>query len=435
VSRMTPRRILFGAWLVSMLYAYPGLLKTDGEDMLTDSRSDRITDWHSPIMTEIWRIVGVFVNGPSGMLALQSGLLLFGAFYLLRRTMSERSAAIVAAGVLLFPPLLATSAVVAPQTQLAAFLVAAMAALASEQRRIQILGLGLATIACAMCDGAAIALLPIVIAMFVWRPRRRFAIAAVTWLAIVIATIGLDRLLVDEWWERNEVALANSDITGTLRSARDLDDAYVKSLLGDAPLATTTAIQKRARDRSGSLFEVARNEAEREALLSAHWRVARALPRAYLDHRWHIVGRLLGLAKPREVLYTDFVANSEHRIRIRQAAKHSLVQTILMAPVRWAAKTFLFMPYVYVILALVLLPLAIVRKHREATALLVSGLLYEITLSIESYHAELRDSHWMVLATVLAIAMLVAQGWRASKTRHERVLEQAPATIADDDRG
>jgi hypothetical protein len=418
-----------------MLYAYPGFMKSDAADMLADSRYGTITDWHSPMMTEVWRIVGIVVNGPSGMLALQTGLLLFGAYHVLRRLMSERAAAWVAAGVLLFPPLLATSALVAPEAQLAGFLVAAMAALGSRSRRIQILGLVFATIACAMRDGAAFAALPIVIATFVWTPsssRRRFAIAAATWLAIVVATVGIDRLLVGEWWERNEIALASGDITGTLRSARDLDDAKIKALVGDAPLAITTGIQKRARDRSGPLFDVPRNEAEREALFSARLRVARALPRAYLDHRWRVVRRLLGLSSPAEPLYTDFVQKHEHRAGLRQAAKHSLVQAIAIAPVRWLAKTFVFMPYVYAILALLLLPLAIARKHPQAIALLASGLLYELALVVETNHVELRDSHWLVLATVLATAMLVAQGWL--KARHERVLEQAPTGVAHDDR-
>ena len=88
MQRVGARSILLAGWLLFLLYAYPGYMDTAAVDMLIDSRYRQISDWHSPMMTWVWEVVGLVIAGPAGMLLLQSGLFLFGARALLARVMS-----------------------------------------------------------------------------------------------------------------------------------------------------------------------------------------------------------------------------------------------------------------------------------------------------------------------------------------------------------
>jgi len=429
---VTPRRILAAGWLVFLLYAYPGFLQTDGVDQLVDSRVGEFTDWHSPMMTQLWRIVGVVISGPAGMLFVQSLLLLGGTYQLLRRAMADRAAAIAAVCVLGFPPLVATTALISPEAQLASFLLAGAAALASERLAIRIGGLGLMVVACGMRDGASLAALPIIVAGFRWRdePRwHRLAIATLAWVVVVVAAVGLERLFVDTRTERNEVSLAISDIVGTLHFANELDDGELQALLADTPLASSTGIQQRARTLYGKsalytttdqrLFDPPWSAAQREGLIEARGALARAAPAGYLTHRGARFVRLLGLprSRPWSPLHTQFVGDPAQATAIQHSARHSVLQATLIRPVEWLSQTFLFRPYVYFILALVLLPVAAVRRQRESTLLFASAVGYELALMFVSARGDYRESHWMIAATVLAIILLIARGATRPATR------------------
>jgi len=72
--------------------------------------------------------------------------------------------------------------------------------------------------------------------------------------------------------------------------------------------------------------------------------------------------------------------------------------------------TPLFKPWIYLALALLLLPLAL--RQRDAFALLASGIALEATLVVLAPTPDYRYSHWMVVATCIAIVVLVARRYR-----------------------
>src|SRR5687767_888041 len=160
---MTPRRILVLGWLVFALYAYPGYLTLDAAEMLLGARYDTYTDTYSPVMTALWNVINTVWTGPPSMLALQSGLLLFGAYRLFTRAMTERTAAICAASLLVFPPVMASMAVIGEDALMTGLFVAAAAAFTFEKRWGHGIGLVLAMIACGVRDGAWIAAGPIIV--------------------------------------------------------------------------------------------------------------------------------------------------------------------------------------------------------------------------------------------------------------------------------
>jgi hypothetical protein len=427
----SPRAILLAGWLVFLLYAYPGFMNTESVDQLIDSRTGDFTDWHSPVMTEVWRIVGVVISGPAGMLVLQSLLFLGGAYNLLRRMMSARAAAIASACILVFPPVMATMAVIWPESQLTGFLIAGAACLASPRRRLRLVGLGLVLVACGMRDAAALAALPIIVFGFVWRhgQRRwvRYAIATATWLGLVVAAAGLDAVLVDRETGRNEVALAMLDVVGVVAHAEPLDDAALQRELAGAPLAGPD-VQQRARAVHGHPERFAAGEdrvfdpptpSHHDALVDARFRLARAHPSAYLAHRWYQFARILGLkrAKAWSPVFTRFTASKGQRVGTAHAARHAPIQKAMNWSMHAIERTPLFVPYVYFFIALLVLPLAAIRRQRQALVLLASGIAYELALFVVTAETEYRYSHWLIAATVIAVVMLVARGAAQDRTR------------------
>jgi hypothetical protein len=404
---MTPRRIVVGGWIVFLLYAWPGYLETDGAEQLAvaASRGGRFDDWHAVVMTEVWRMVGRVVAGPAGMLVLQSALLVWGAFAIVRRVTSERTAAWCAVGVLLFPPLISTTGLVSAEAQLAGFFVAGIAGLLSPRRAHRLLGLGALVLGVGMRDGVALAALPIVLGLWPWRRR---PLAVIAWLAIALAAFGLERACVNKHTLQPQERLAHNDIANILRNAPPLSDAYLRDVLAGTPLRFDTEIQQHALDRE-RLFAADSTVPQRAAMIRARRTLIREQPAAWLAHRARRLHAELGLppSRPWPALYTSFVSSQAEARAINHWAQHSLVQRVLVAPVRWLSGTVLFRPYLYAILALLLLPLAIAWRQRLAIVVLASGILYELSLAAVSTRPAYRDSHWMILATVLATVLLV----------------------------
>jgi hypothetical protein len=431
--RLQPRWILLAGWLVFLLYSYPGYMYTDGADQLMDSRTGVFTDWHSPVFTQIWRIVGLVIAGPPGMLLVQSGLTVFGAFYLLRRGMSERAAAIAAACTLVFPPIMVTTAIVCAESTVAALFVASAALLASSCRARNAGGLALLVFAAGVQHGVAIAALPIIIALFRWNNSLRrwqtVAIAGGACIVVALLGAGLDRVVVDMHTERKQVTGAMADIVGTVARAEPLADDRIRGLLAGVQLAPGADIQARARRVEGKplffaatdqrLFEPLATAEERAAVYDARWGVIRAMPGAYFAHRWNQLTRTLGFRGSRlQPVYVQFVEIlPREALATQHDSRYSRIQSLLIDAVIALEELPLFSPYVYVLVSLLLLPLALVRRVHYATMLLASGLAYTAWLFVSIDRVEYRDSHWIIVATALAIALLVADGVARARLR------------------
>jgi len=416
----TPRVVLIAGYVVFLLYAYPGYLTTESADQLVDARTHVLSDWHSPAMSGVWWLVESIVAGPFGMLALQSLLMLAGAYHLLRRVVSRRAAALAACAVLLWPPVAAPLAVVWRDGQMAGLLLAGAAAVTSARRPVKLVGLALLLLGCAMRDAAALAALPVIALGFTWRDGLRWwargALALAVWAAVVLGASGLDDALTDKVTERSQVALATTDLTGMLRYGPDLGDAELQRVLAGAPLAVRDGIQARARVRRDSdaeserLFDPAETAAQRTAMIEARRALARAHPAAYLAARWHEMYRVLGVSRaPREAVYTKFLDFAVHRYALGHVAIHARSQELLNRWARTIGRSWLSRPFVYLVLALVLLPFAVRGGQRELAMLLASGLAHEASLFVLAIAPEYRLSHWMILCTWLAAVAMLAR--------------------------
>lgn len=421
---MTPHRIVIAGWLVFLLFAFPGFMTTESVDQMLDANVGHYSDWYAPSMSAIWRRVGYFIAGPSGMLVLQSGLFIAGAFSLLRRVLPERRAAIGAAAMLCFPPVAVTLAVVWRDAQLAGFLLAGAAALTSERRPLRVGGLLLLLLGATMRHGAVVAVLPLVLVLFRWRTgeRRlvRAGIALGAWLAIVLGAHLVDRILLDDGdgYDRDEIARAQLDILGTVRYAESTSDAVLLTELERAGLRDLPAelhaevrIVYRYPDLHWRVLPMpeSTDAARRAAIVRARDELRSSHPGAYLTHRGLQLRILLGLrnAEKWQPVYVKFVERPEHRLIAHHRATYSWVQSQLIGVAEeWPA--FFFRPYLYAFLAMVLVPFAIRRRNAFAGALLASGLLYEIALGFTLAAPEYRHSHWMIACTAIAAVMLAA---------------------------
>lgn len=422
----TPRAILLAGWIGFMLYAYPGFLTTEAADELFDSRVGAFTDWHSPVMTEIWRWIGYVASGPPPILVVQSALLLAGVHHLLLRAMSPRASAIAAVALLWFPPVLATTAVICPESLLAAFLAAGAAAIASTRRMIQLAGLGLLLLACGLREGSSVAVLPILLVGLPWRAQaaawQRPLLAAGTWLVLVVGASWLQRAVTDVETGTREMTLATRDIAGVLRFAGPIDDAELAEVFDGVPLIPA---EHRLHDvprwyvhpdelSSGPhrLFDRPESADARDRISAARGRLVRAHLGAYLQHRWRTLALILWLTRtaPRAPVYTQFTETPEQRVNVQFTSRFSVVQRQLVHAVRAQSSSSVFHPYVYFFVALIALPLAMVRRQRDAAMLLGSAIGYELALMFLNTSTEYRCSHWMIVGTLVAVFLMVARG-------------------------
>jgi hypothetical protein len=418
---LTPLRILGIGWLVYLvLYAYPGYMTVEAANLLLDARTGMFTDWHSPVLAQTFRVITFFVGGPPGLLFVQSGLLLFGTFGLLRRIVRDRAAAIGSLCVLMFPPVLAGTAVISRDGMLVAFLVAACAAFTSSRRRMRIAGLVAAMIACGSREGAALAALPIVVGGFVWRADQRWlarvGIAVAAWVACVLLAMGLDAVLPETQTRSREADLALVDIVAVVVHAGPLDDARIRELTPGVNWYGND-LQPRARLVYGKpaqygygdrrVFDAWETSDDVDALADGRSRMIREYPGAYVRARAEAMRRHLRAHK-RPVFARDVEAAS-HRETIGHASRPSVIQKGVIWFVKLLGKSPLFTPWLYLALAAVLLPLALVWRQRQAALLLASALAMWVALAYVSWDDTYRHVQWPIVATVLAAALLIAQ--------------------------
>lgn len=377
----SPGALLVAAWVVLALYCFPGFVTLESVDQLLEARTGAITDWHAPAMSLVWRVVEVALSGPPGMLALQTALFGGGLYVLLARVVAPRRAAIFASAITLAPPVLVTLGVVWRDAQLAAWFMAGIALVTAGSPGRRMGGLVMLAIGGAMREYGGITAAVLVAGLFAWPagpgagPRgARWGMIAIAMVGVAGGSVALDRVSTRVVTHRAEIARASFDLAGMQRYSRDVgelppDDSYASIGVRDS--------------------------------------FAHRYPGAYLRHREHVLLRQLGLsATPLEPVVVTFTSGSHQREVTGFAARHSYAQIGMIAAVRLVMRTPLAWPWVYALVALGALGYAIRRRDRFAATLVASGLVHELGASIYATTPEYRTSHWMIVATVVAVVWL-----------------------------
>ena len=414
---MTSRRlrwlILGAGWSLVLIYAFPGLTSPDTGLQLMQARgADLIGDWHPPIMALIWRYLDRVIAGPFGMLLLQTGAFLFGLDALLRRAFAPIAAAAIAAAILLFPPVLTPMAVIWKDSQMAGLLLAGAALLPSPSRRIRIAGLGVLVLASAMRYNAAAATLPLIVLLLEEHPRRT-AIAAGCWLAVTVASFGLNAAITerhDHAWH-NSIALF--DIVGTIRFSDGYPDADIERDLAGVPLVVHGGIKARCEEMytTGGHYWMTHGERRIFDLpfeqhldeVAAGWAAVVAHDTtAYLRHRLAVFASVTGLDGTLDGPVWRLLAVDDQVAPLHLTTQHSALQNRWMAWLTRLSRGWLFRPHLYLFLTVLMLPLC---RSRPGWAVLLSGLFYELGLFFVAPSPDYRYSHWMIAAAVTGVVL------------------------------
>jgi len=428
--------VLGVAWLLVIVYAFPGQMTPDTFDHLGEARLGIYTDGHPPALDLLFDVIDHVAPIPLTILVAETAGFLLGLYLILRRTFAPERAAWIAAALFVFPPVMTTMVCVWKDSLMPALLVLGIAGLMSEQRGRRLAGLAALCGASAVRYNAFAATLPLVALLFEWERGmpwlKRYAIAAAAWLGITAAAFAFNRALVDVEMHYWESSLAVHDIAGTLAHVDgELPDAELEQLLAGSELRVHDHIHARIREvyTPKNFFPLLSGdralwtlpfyghdpapEAQRDAIARAWWQIVTSYPRAYAAHRLAVMGQVLSLSRGRAVqaVLRRAFDYPQGPIDAGTGTRWSELQLALTdaLTVLWK-RTALFEPWMYLVIALLVVPLAL--RHRDVLALLASGILLEATLLPLAPTPDYRYSQWMILCTCISAAVLVARRYR-----------------------
>jgi len=272
--------------------------------------------------------------------------------------------------------------------------------------------------------GAALPTL-VFLAVTAWTARRflaRLAIVGALLLGAFLATSRANYELsfwhVHAWYR----TAAMFDIIGTICYAPPLDDAEILKMLDGVTLIEHEHLQARfcqvfpPGDRNwfgySGLYTWVPDKDERGARLRAWWRVVSRFPGAYAQERLKLAADHLGLLTAKVPLWEpvgqDFGATELQRKTLGFEITKSPIQRVLGDSFRWLAEhTPLYHAWIYLALAFALLAWAIRKRDLLAGCVVTSGLTYQTSIFFLTCAVDFRFSHWMIICTCLAAALLI----------------------------
>lgn len=425
------------AFVGTLYLLAPGWMARDSGGQLGEARSLQILDAHPPLMALIWHFTDQVLPGPLGMLVLMAALYWTGLaaiFASLEGPTALRTIGLLVAGA--YPPAAANLPGIWKDNLMHGGLLFGVGcfAVASAQQRwprwaLQGLGvIGFLVAVGARHNGAA-AVWPFLMIPWLalpllrrWAPVWRWLAAAAASLALTLAlTVGFGKALEPfaqktEFWQIVPVfdlagmSLAAGELlvepeTGVLTPGMGLREIgfkynprYVNFLYYCMPFKGKRCVP---------LFRRT-TDPEKLQRLRANW--VRAIvqhPRAYLEHRWRVAERLLGDGAPG--LYFD--ESYPHTPAALEYPPPERARRVL----RWVDSQFgklWFLPWTYVVLSLLLLPVAILRRARGGPALpifvLISGLSYIASCVLSAGASDFRYTVWTIACSVLSVALLLS---------------------------
>jgi hypothetical protein len=260
-----------------------------------------------------------------------------------------------------------------------------------------------------------LATLPLI---FLWTRRwsgwRRIAVLGGASLALLIGAMTTNSVLADKH-ESPWISVAIHDVMGvTTLSGAPLEPSWC-----DCPRVESSALEKNYEPVFWKTpmrkLKLPMPEERYLAALKSQWiDTVLSNPGAYVEHRLRTFGVVLAITRPPfdPVLYERHPPRKRKRLYwpIRHDHGQTWVQVKIESLLRWLGKGGggLYQPWLYMLLALVLLPLAFLWRHGrlEIAMLLMSGLLCELSLVIMAPSGDYRYSIWMIVTVLVASGVM-----------------------------
>jgi hypothetical protein len=445
LSGMTPRHrsilsfALVGsvAFAVTLYFIAPGWMAPDSGDQLAQARSLALRDDHPPLTALIWHVTDQILPGPLGLLVLMVALYWAGLtaiFASLDGPLAARSIGLLVTG--FYPPAAANLPGVWKDNLMHGALlcgIACFALAATRQRGPRWALWGLGALAFLVAIGArhngAAAVWPFVMMPLLgvrWLRRAagplRWLVAVGASLALTLAlTIGLGKALAPlaqktDFWQIVPVfdlagmSVAAGEVLvepeagvltrgmGLREIAAKYNPRYVNFLYYCIPFKGKRCVP---------VFRRTLDPVQLQHLRGNWLSAITHHPGAYLTHRWRVAAKLFGTGAPG--LY--FVDPKPHTKLALDYPPPERTRRLLT----WVDTQFgspWFFPWVYVVLSLVLLPVAVFRHARGAPGLpifvLMSGLSYMVSSVLSAGASDFRYTVWTIACSVLSFAALLA---------------------------
>jgi hypothetical protein len=334
----------------------------------------------------------------------------------------------------LFPPVVAPMAVIWKDSQMAAFLVAGVAAALSPRGRWRVVGWLLLGAAAAMRHNAAAAIVPLAM-MILWEQREgsrlvRIALGLAAAIGVFLGATAVNHLLTDRptypWYN----SLALHDLVGATRWSGEKSDAEMNHLLRDTGLVATTDTywrMRRAYTTNGwwwlthgpdRIWDPPPSKVQRLAIRRAWIDLVTSEPDGYWRHRRRMFNEVLGLSsRPLfSPVYRKFAEAPEQAAMLHERPSRSSFQSVIGKALTWLARGPLFRVYLYFFAGFALVILAGWKRQRLPLAFVASGLTYELTYFFLAPSPDFRYSHWMVTCVVGTLVVGATVAWRARAT-------------------
>ena len=436
-NRLTLAMVCAVAFAATLYLTAPGWMSSDSGGQLAQARSLQLLDDHPPLMALIWHFTDRVLPGPLGMLVLIAALYWSGLtaiFASVDGPVVLRALALLGVGS--YPPAAANLPGVWKDNLMQGALlfgIACFAAAAVRPRRWRWVLTGVGLLAFLTAIGArhngAAAVWPFLMMPLLGLPWLRRMPGLLRWLVAGLAslvltlvlTIGLGKALAPfaqktEFWQIVPVfdlagmSLAADEVLidpatevltrgmGLREIAAKYNPRYVNSLYYCLPFKGKRCVP---------VFRRTLDPAKLQRL-KANWLSAILRhPGAYVKHRWRVADRLLGDGAP--ALY--FVDRAPHTEFALDYPPPERTRRLLS----WVDTQFgslWFLPFAYVALSLILLPVAVLRHIRGAPPLpvfiLMSGLSYIASCVLTTGASDFRYTVWMIACAVLTFGVLVS---------------------------
>jgi len=390
----------------------------------------QLNEWLSPAYASIWKamilVAAAFHASPffqmSTMCVLQT-LLIIGALIRLLHSNSRMTwwgAAGVAAAVASWPAIFVYFGEVWRDVLMAALLLVAVGLLDSVRRRRSrgalVAAIGVLFLGGLMRQNAIAAEMPLFLwASLLWpcgegmRKRRLCAMgmAAALTVGIAASIVMANRLLASTNVGRVTSATICYDLMGISVRANAL--LVPRSLT--VPEYTLLTVRSRYQDEYGDLTGVVfpSTGAEMKTLAAVWARAVVTHPTAYLQHRWSVTSRLLGISGMPHLAYFYGIPQTYYPRYVSDRAYY--VPFPDSGPRRWVAgrlarvRNWAFRPWIYGLMTIGVLLLD--RKRVEAPFwLCASAGLYWVSFFFSAPSTDFRYSWWGVLAVMTALALV-----------------------------